>query len=78
MGRATSSSGAIGSKHGSCAATCLRQWNEWIEADALLTNLPPTLPGVFFSPGAHLNQAGQRVFTQALAREIAPLLTKPR
>jgi hypothetical protein len=52
----------------------LRQWNIWIEADALLTNLPPTLPSVFFSPGAHLNQPGQKVFTRLLAREMAPLL----
>lgn len=52
----------------------LRQWNTCIGADAILTNLPPTLPSVFFSPGAHLNQAGQEVFTRLLAREIAPLL----
>ena len=52
----------------------LRQWNVWIGADAILTNLPPTLPSVFFSPGAHLNQAGQEVFTRLLACEIAPLL----
>jgi hypothetical protein len=52
----------------------LRQWNTWIGADALLTNLPPTLPTVFFSSGGHLNQAGQRVFTRLLAREMTPLL----
>lgn len=52
----------------------LRQWNTVMGADALLTNLPPTLPSVFFSPGAHLNEAGQKVFTRLLAREMAPLL----
>ncbi len=52
----------------------LRQWNTWMGADVLLTNLPPTLPSVFFSPGGHLNEAGQNVFTRLLARELAPLL----
>jgi hypothetical protein len=47
-------------------------------ADALLTNLPPTLPSVFFSPGAHLNEAGQKVFTRLLAREMAALLEVDR
>ncbi len=52
----------------------LRQWNTWIDADGLLTNLPPALPDVFFSGGGHLNEQGQRRFTSALARELSPCL----
>jgi hypothetical protein len=54
----------------------LSEWSSAIRADAVLTNLPPTLPAVFFSPGGHLNQAGQRIFTRLLAQELAPLLGK--
>ncbi|HWI57327.1 MAG TPA: hypothetical protein VNZ22_08875, partial [Bacillota bacterium] len=33
----------------------LAQWNNWMQADGVLTNLPVTLPDVFFSRTAHLN-----------------------
>jgi hypothetical protein len=52
----------------------LRQWNRWMQADGLLTNLPPTLPKVCFSTTAHLNPIGQKRFTAALARELALLV----
>ncbi len=52
----------------------LQQWNAAVRADAVLTNLPPVLPDVFFSSGGHLNATGQRIFTRMLARELAPLL----
>lgn len=52
----------------------LKNWNVWLRADALLTNLPPTLPDILFSGGGHLNANGQRVFSAALARELGPLL----
>lgn len=48
----------------------LQRWNESVRADVLLTNLPPVLPDLFFSSGGHLNQAGQKQFTAALAREL--------
>ncbi len=52
----------------------LQEWNAAVQAHAVLTNLPPVLPDVFFSSGGHLNATGQRVFTRRLARELAPLL----
>ena len=60
--------------NGSAGLALLRQWDRWLGADALLTNLPPSLPEVCFSPSGHLNQSGQARFTAALARELAPLL----
>jgi hypothetical protein len=55
----------------------LYRWNRYIQADALLTNLPPSLPDVFFAGKGHLNEAGQKRFTTILASQLTPLL-KPR
>lgn len=55
----------------------LRQWNQWVQADILLTNLPPTLPDVFFAGGGHLNPVGQKRFTAELARELREVLPAP-
>ena len=52
----------------------LRQWNVWMQADALLTNLPTTLVDAGFAKSGHLNGRGQAELTTALARELAPLL----
>ncbi|MEK7685459.1 MAG: hypothetical protein AAB466_08555 [Verrucomicrobiota bacterium] len=52
----------------------LRQWNQWLQADHLLTNLPATLPDGLFASGAHLNEHGQRRFTALLAVELANVL----
>jgi hypothetical protein len=49
--------------------------NQWLGADTLLTNLPPTLPDGLFASGAHLNERGQRRFTSLLARELASSLS---
>lgn len=54
----------------------LRRWNSWLQADALLTNLPATLPDPFFSRTAHLNEAGQKRFTAAVRKEVSALLTQ--
>jgi hypothetical protein len=54
----------------------LRRWDRWIQADPLLTNLPPALPALFFSRTAHLNEVGQKKFTAALSQELAPLLSQ--
>ena len=59
-------------------ATMLEGWNKWVQADALLTNLPSSLPDVFFSGGGHLNALGQKRFTAALASSLAPLLDRGR
>lgn len=52
----------------------LRQWNQWLQADHLLTNLPATLPDGLFASGAHLNERGQRRFTDMLAIELGNVI----
>ncbi|HEX5223009.1 MAG TPA: hypothetical protein VFZ59_25855 [Verrucomicrobiae bacterium] len=52
---------------------CLERLDDLLRPDALLTNLPVTLPTPGFSPSAHMNAAGQQQFTAALARELARL-----
>lgn len=53
---------------------CLEQWNSYIHADLVLSNLPATLPTPCFAPGGHLNALGQKMFTSAVAKEISPAL----
>lgn len=48
----------------------LVEWNEWLHADLVLTNLPSRLPDGLFASGAHLNGAGQKFFTSRLAEEL--------
>ncbi len=48
----------------------LMEWNEWLNADLVLTNLPARLPDGLFASGAHLNGAGQKFFTSRLAEEL--------
>jgi hypothetical protein len=50
----------------------LKQLHEWLEADFALTNLPPTLPDRLFSKVTHLNAEGVPIYTEQLARTIAP------
>jgi hypothetical protein len=52
----------------------LREWARVLRADAILTNLPPALPDIFFSAGDHLNPAGQAAFTRSLKTALEPLL----
>lgn len=54
----------------------LREWNEFIQADVLLTNLVFVLPNECFSSTAHLNREGQRQFTASLGKELAPFLER--
>lgn len=49
----------------------LTQWNRWIQADTLLTNLPAAWPDTLFASKGHLNELGQQRFTAVLARELA-------
>ncbi len=51
----------------------LLQLDGLLAPDALLTNLPATLPVPCFSSSAHLNATGQALFTTTLARELARL-----
>jgi len=49
----------------------LNQWAGWINADAVLAELPPTLPDSLFASTTHLDEQGVPGFTKLLAREIA-------
>ena len=52
----------------------LGQWGQWIQADILLTNLPPTMPDSCFASTTHLNQQGASRFTEIVARCVEPHL----
>jgi hypothetical protein len=59
--------------HPNHAQTCramLDQWAGWLGADAVLTNLPPTLPDDLFASVTHLTAPGADTFTALLAREL--------
>jgi hypothetical protein len=55
----------------------LRDWNVWLQADVILSELPATLPDRLFAGTAHLSAEGQRLYTDLLARVLAPHLLKP-
>jgi hypothetical protein len=50
----------------------LTQWGQWMKADAVLTNLPPTLSDLLFASTTHLNAAGAKHFTRTLATSLKP------
>jgi hypothetical protein len=43
---------------------------KYLRADGILTNLPATLPGHYFSSSTHLNAEGARQYTHALVRAL--------
>lgn len=49
----------------------LIQWNQTLQADLLLTNLPARFPNGFCASAVHLNRRGQEAFTRLLAIELA-------
>jgi hypothetical protein len=51
----------------------LNEWNAWLGADYVLTNLPAQLPDHLFATGGHLNQLGQRQFTTLLAETFSAI-----
>jgi hypothetical protein len=55
-------------------AELLRQWSEWLTADAALTNLPAVLSDSLFAQKTHLNEAGQLHYTERLAQALKPSL----
>lgn len=48
----------------------LEQWNAWIKADYVMTNLPAALPDGLFATMTHLSAKGQDRFTKQLARAL--------
>lgn len=52
----------------------LLAWNQWMQADHVLTNSPATLSDNCFATRTHPNQAGQRLYTHHVARGLAQAL----
>jgi hypothetical protein len=48
----------------------LRQWSRWLEADATLTDLPPTLPDDSFVRTTHLSEKAVPLYTKALGTAL--------
>jgi len=48
----------------------LRQWSEWLGADAMLDDLPATLPDVAFARPTHLKPDAMADYTAALANSL--------
>lgn len=55
----------------------LRQWGQWLRADAVLDGLPAVLPDDQFMATTHLNETSARTYTESLARALEPHLTPP-
>jgi hypothetical protein len=52
----------------------LAQFGQWIGADVLLTNLPPTLPDACFASTSHLNPTGASRYARTVAQCVLPVL----
>jgi len=52
-------------------AEILRRWGAWLGADAVLTNLPATLPNENFARSTHLRPQAVPDYTTALAKSLA-------
>jgi hypothetical protein len=52
----------------------LRQWSQWLQADAALTNLPPALPDNSFARTTHLKETVISRYTGHLANDLQPHL----
>lgn len=55
-------------------ADLLRQWSQWLQADAALTNLPPALPDDSFVRTTHLKESVIPRYTDQLAAALKPHL----
>lgn len=66
MGRVRSSTAIVVSQTAERTWEILRQWGEWLQADRVLTNLPPTMPDRFFASPTHLNAGGRREYLSPL------------
>jgi hypothetical protein len=56
-----------GSRYPQLHADLLRQWSQWLQADAVLTNLPSTLPDDSFARSTHLKETFVPRYTEQLA-----------
>ena len=48
----------------------LAQWGQWMRADVLLSNLPPTMPDFDFASTTHLNHRGVEQYSRRLAAHL--------
>ncbi len=48
----------------------LRQWSDWLKADAALKSLPAVLSDSLFAQKTHLNAAGQLRYTELMAQAL--------
>ena len=48
----------------------LNKWSAWLRAARALADLPPTMPDNLFASTTHLNEAGQKLYTEALSRSL--------
>lgn len=55
----------------------LETWGQWLKADAVLSELPDTMPDEAFATVTHLSEDGARGFTERLAAALKPLLAAP-
>jgi len=55
-------------------ADLLRQWSQWLQADAALTSLPPALPDDSFVRTTHLRESVIPSYTEQLAAALQPQL----
>jgi hypothetical protein len=59
-----------GPRHLQLHASLLRQWSEWLRADAALTNLSATLPDDSFARTTHLKESFIPRYTEQLAAAL--------
>ena len=48
----------------------LNQWAKWLQADIVLSNLPPVMADENFARTTHLTEKGAAIYTQLLAKEL--------
>jgi hypothetical protein len=63
-----------GPRYSQLHADLLRQWSQWLQADAALTSLPPALPDDSFVRTTHLKESVVPRYTEQLADALKPYL----
>lgn len=63
-----------GPRYAQLHADMLRQWSQWLQADATLVNLPATLPDDSFVRTTHLRESVIPRYTEQLAAALQPYL----
>ena len=66
--------GFAGPRYPQVRTTLLREWGQWLQADATLADLPMALPDHSFVRTTHLKESAIPLYTQKLADAIKPHL----